>query len=496
VDQVTKRIVVSGIALMLAAIPCTAAVSTNVPLGHWSYGAIDKLADYGLIDGAMLTIRPITRLEMARHIAQATANLNSGDAPQVLHSIIDRLHAEFRDELIQVGAIDGWYPDSLIKPVEDPYVKYLYADKRPDLENMRGDRFEAQSNYRAGFAARGTWDNTVAFYAHPEFSAASGDTDQDFTLIEGYGKSMAGPVEFEVGKDSLWWGPSRRASMLMSNNAQPLPMVKISTPQPVELPWFLSRLGPFKAEWFLAELEESRDHPHAKLSGMRLNFRPHPLLELGASRVMMFGGSGQPRVGLWDYGKMVFTTYERPENNQLAGIDGSVRIPLGENPFVRSVKLYVDAAGEDSVGALPSKWGEILGIQLSDILRTGRTDLRVEFADDHAQGHPGVFYTHSIYTSGYTYEGRVMGHYMGTESRDLSIQLSHYLTDDLVTEVMFDRVTHVLTTPEQIIDIYQCNLTLFPSSTWRIEAGYRYEHDEGRSLDDNHVLQLTLVRHF
>ena len=485
-----------SVALLLAVSPCAATVSTNVPLGHWSYAAIDKLADYGLIDSAMLTLRPITRLEMARHIAHATASLNSEHGePQVLQSILDRLHDEFRDELIQLGVIDGWYPDSLIKPVEDPYAKYLYADRRPDLENVRGDSFAAHSNYRAGFASRGTWENTVAFYAHPEYSATFNDSDSDLRLIEGYGKAMAGPIEIETGKDSLWWGPARRASILMSNNAPPLTMVKISTPQPVELPWILSHAGPFKAQWFLAELEEHRDFPNAKLSGMRLNFRPHPLLELGASRVMMFGGSGQSHVGLFDYGKMWVAAEEREENNQLAGIDGSIRIPLGDNPFLRSVKLYVDAAGEDSVGAFPSKWGEILGIQLSDILRTGRTDLRVEFADDHVGSHPGVFYTHGVYTSGYTYEGRVLGHYMGTESRDFSVQLSHYLTDDLVTEVMFDRVTH-MTMPEEVVDIYQYNLVLFPSSQWRIEGGYRYEHSEGRGHDDNHVLQVQLVRHF
>ncbi len=494
--QVTQRIVAMGVVLLLTGVPCAAAVSTNVPLGHWSYAGIDKLADYGLIDGAMLTVRPITRLEMARHVSQATANLNyMGNTPPVLQRVVERLHDEYRDELIQLGAMDGWSPGSFIKPVEDPYGKYLYADKTPDLENVRGDAFKAQSNYRAGFAARATWEDTVAFYAHPEFSTTFTDDDQHLTLIEGYGKSMAGPIEIEVGKDSLWWGPARRGSMLMSNNARPLPMVKISTPQPVELPWGLSRVGPLKAEWFLAELEEDRDYPHAKLSGLRLNIKPHPLLELGASRVIMFGGSGLPHVGLIDYGKMVFATEERSENNQLAGIDGSVRVPLGDNPLLRSVRFYVDAAGEDAVGAFPSKWGEILGVQLSDILKTGRTDLRVEYADDHVQGHPGVFYTHGLYTSGYTYRGRVLGHYMGTESHDFSVHLSHYLTDDLVTEVTFDRLVHA-GTPKGVIDIYQYNLTFFPSSDWRIEGGYRYEQGQGRGFDDNHILQLQVVRHF
>jgi hypothetical protein len=496
VNPITHRTIAMGVAVVLAATAHADIVSTNVPLNHWSYSAIDKLADYGLIDGAMLTIRPITRLEMARHIAQATASLNRmADAPPVLRSIVDRLQEEFRGELIRLGALDGWYPSSFVKPVEDPYARYLYAGEQPDLENTRGDPFKAHSNYRAGFASRATIADTVAFYVHPEFGVASDDWNEHLTLIEGYGAAMTGPVEFEMGKDSLWWGPARHGSMIMSNNAQPLTMVRITTPQPIELPSILRLAGPFKAEWFLAELEKNRDFPYAKLSGMRINIKPHPLVELGASRVMMFGGEGQPRVDVRDYAKMVFTTYERPETNQLAGIDGSIRIPLGDNPLLRSVKLYVDAAGEDTTGGLPSKWGEIIGMQLSDVLRTGRTDVRIEYADDHVGGHPGVFYTHGVYTSGYTYKGRVIGHFMGSESHDMFVQLSHYLTDNLIADVSFDRITHRLM-PERVADIFQCDLTFFPSSEWRIEAGYRYEHGERGDYDDNHILQLLLVRRF
>jgi hypothetical protein len=478
------------------ALPCAAEVSTNVPLDHWSYAAIDKLADSGLIDGAMLATRPITRLEMAGYIAQATATLNRmPDAPEILGSIIDRLRAEFRDELIQIGTIDGWHAGSFIKPIEDPYARYVYGTEKPNIENMHGEAFDAHSNLRAGVASRGMWDDTVAFYVRPEYGLGSADWDQHIVLIEGYGKGMAGPLEVEAGRDSLWWGPARRGSMLMSNNAQTFPMIKLSNPQPIQLPWIFSWLGPFKAEWFMAELEENRDFSNAKLSGMRISAKPHPLIELGASRVMMFGGSGQPHVSPFDYAKMVLTTWERGENNQLAGVDASVRVPLEDSRLPRSVKFYVDAAGEDTAGGLPTKWGEILGLQVSDLFRNGRTDLRVEFADDHVQSYPGVFYTHSTYTSGYTYKGRVLGHYMGTESRDFSILLSHYLTKDLVADIGVDRVTHVLA-PSGGADVFRSGWTWFVTSDWQIGGEYRYENGNGRDYPDDHVLQLSVIRHF
>src|SRR5512139_3759804 len=80
-----RRIAVSLALLTFLASPSPASVSTNVPLGHWSYGEVEKLANYGLIDSSMLTIKPLSRLEMARHVGQALDALElMEDAPEVL----------------------------------------------------------------------------------------------------------------------------------------------------------------------------------------------------------------------------------------------------------------------------------------------------------------------------------------------------------------------------------------------------------------------------
>ena len=97
-------------------------------------------------------------------------------------------------------------------------------------------------------------------------------------------------------------------------------MIKVTNPQPIQLPWILQALGPVKGQWFLSQLEEDRDIPEAKLSGIRLNIKPHPLVELGASRVVMFGGQGVPRVDFVDYAKMFVARSEQAENNQIGGV--------------------------------------------------------------------------------------------------------------------------------------------------------------------------------
>jgi len=217
---------------------------------------------------------------------------------------------------------------------------------------------------------------------------------------------MLGKFEVEVGKDSMWWGPGYHGSMLMSNNAEPFKMIKLSTPTPVSLPWIFRALGPFKVVWFLTQLEEDRPVPRPNLTGVRINFKPHPAVELGLSRAMIFGGEGRPKYSFGDYFKAFSGRNEslsgNKENDQLGGFDASVLLPVDWLMPVKSVKLYTDWVGEDEGGGLPSKWGCLYGIKFFDILKTGKTDLDIEYANDHVSGSPDVFYTHWLYRAGYT----------------------------------------------------------------------------------------------
>ncbi|MDD1749282.1 MAG: capsule assembly Wzi family protein, partial [Methanothrix sp.] len=268
-------------------------------------------------------------------------------------------------------------------------------------------------------------------------------------------------------------------------------------------PWIFRALGPVKAEWFLARLEADRDYPHANLTGLRLNIKPHPAVELGVSRVSLLGGHGMPSLDFLDYFKPLFTTARHGEGqdagtqDQIAGFDGSLLVPLPRNGLLRSVKFYADAAGEDGGGIAPYKWGEVFGVRLNDLFKTGRTDLRIEYANDIVPGHPYVWYTHTVYTSGYTYEGRVIGHHMGPESRDLFVQLSHYLTSDLIVDVAYDRHTHGSTSATRATaNIYEVGMTYFPSQLWQITGGYRFEQRSNREGGANHIIEVGLIRRF
>jgi hypothetical protein len=476
---------------------CLGSVSTNVPLYHWSYAAIDKLIGEGLIDSAMVGTRPFSRLEMARLISEADAAVErQGEKNQVILAVLDRLEKEFRLELSQVNSVRTGASEDYVKPLEDPYVRFVHGDDHFDLENQSGDRFDKGSNARLGFDSRMSAFDAVAFYVHPEYGSPS--LDSQWEAVEAYGKTSLGKLEIEVGKDSMWWGPGYHGSILMSNNASPFTMLKVSNPEPIQLPWILERLGPFKAVYFLTELEENRDHPHTRLTGLRLSIKPHPSVELGGSRTIMFGGGGLPDIGAKDYLHVFWPTHEQSENNQLAGVDASVLVRCPEWLPLRTVQVFADAAGEDEAGYLPSKWGGLYGILLSDLLKTGRTDLRVEYANNHVQGSPNVFYTHSLYTSGYTYRGRVIGHFMGTDAEDLLVRATHYLSPDLVLGADFERLQGNLSgTPRPVTSRYGADVSWFAPHNWQFRAAYRYEQT---TLDPessaNHILDLSLVYDF
>ncbi len=103
---------------------------SDVPMDHWSYDAVAELAQEGIIegygDGTFHGDRAITRYEMAQMIARAMAKDVSGDAKATL----DKLAAEYADELNNLGV----RVDELEKKIDnvkfDGYLRMRYQEKR------------------------------------------------------------------------------------------------------------------------------------------------------------------------------------------------------------------------------------------------------------------------------------------------------------------------------------------------------------------------------
>ena len=104
-----KKTLVSALttALVVGAASTTFAAAnpfSDVPRDHWAYDAVTQLAADGVIegygDGTYRGDRNITRYEMAQMVAKAMAK---GDMSASDRALVDRLAAEFADELNNLG---------------------------------------------------------------------------------------------------------------------------------------------------------------------------------------------------------------------------------------------------------------------------------------------------------------------------------------------------------------------------------------------------------
>lgn len=410
--------------------------SINIPVGSWIYRDLERLEVKGFVESGILTTRPFTRREGGRLADEALRNAkrDGGGSGLAAELTASRLRAALGD-----SAVTG--PDTYFKPLERAYAGFLYSDKNPYFPsiNNNGHEFREGDNAWAGFSASAGLFGFTAFELNPEYRAGS---DSGFELVRAYGKADLGPIEILAGREAMWWGPGHHGSLLLTNNSEPLEMVKASTGRPALLPWVFRKLGPFSPTVFLARLEEERDFPRANLLGMRLDFRPRPSFRFALSRVIMFGGEGRRSLGASDWVKVFFAsdsaehTSSPIDGNQLISVDASY-ILAGRNNRLpwNGLKLYAEVGAEDSSGnRTPTVRGYLFGFYIDEPMGARDFDFRAEYAYN-AHGDRSAFaqwYRHHIYASGYTYKGRVIGHHMGPDAADFFIRAQYHLPDGAV----------------------------------------------------------------
>jgi hypothetical protein len=428
--------------------------SPDLPVHHRAYEIAERLSSRGLLETLLLNAKPVSRFTMAYSLVDLLAQIDAGEVPAAV------LETGSQDEILkflaelqrEVDDLEGTAPTRFLNyRIADPLSLELgYAslsrDRRRLRENHWGDFFyeglNTQLRLRSGWAL----GRHLSWVLAPK---VTGNRDGAVgTLEEGLLKGSFKNIEVAVGREGLWWGPGFHGALLLSDNAPSLNLVKIGSRQPFHLPFFLERLGLWQVTTFLAQLETGRDFSHTRLLGLRVGYRPFSFLELGLSRTTQFGGEGRPGFSFVDVLELYFT---RPNQgggrdvNELASFDVSLRLP--PLPWIQGGKIYGEVGGEDEAGYLPTKLAYMVGFYLTGLFEQGALDLRAEYANNHVPGAPNVWYNHSIYTSGYTYKGTVLGHHMGSDADDLFFQLSKEFTEDLSFMVSFDQERHFLSSP-------------------------------------------------
>jgi hypothetical protein len=292
-----------------------------------------------------------------------------------------------------------------------------------------------------------------------------------------------------VGRESLWWGPGFRGSLLLTDHAPPFDLVRVETVRPWRMKW----IGPMSAHVFVTRLEAERVAiPHPYLAGVRLAFRPHPLLEFGFARTAMFGGEGRPVTGklLWDVIRARGENDQRNPGNQIAAADATVRIPWRLQPFV----FYAEWGGEDEANGWPSHPAVVAGVYLPKILGSDRWEFRGEYADNALAHVPGIWYQHGLYQSGYTYRGFVIGHPMGTDARMASVELDRRITPQWTASALYDGLQSGVFGPGDTSGRSAGARIVYESMGVSVQSEYRYTRVErpGEPFrDGGHVVTVS-----
>jgi len=363
------------------------------------------LADAGLIR-APLTAWPVSWAEVARDVGGITLDASR---PAWLGAALARVQASARNAS-RTGSLEA---NARLAVSENPMALRRFGDvPREEGEISAGIQY---TGHRFAYRLQAT-------------GAADPDDDQSFRPDGSYGAVVLGNWMLHAGYIDRWWGPGWEGSLIYGNNPRPIPSITVERnySDPIKHPWF-EWIGRFRFAMTMGRFEDDRnDAPNANFFGARVTWKPHQRVEIGISRSAQWCGDGRP-CGLdtfWDLltGNDNDQPLEAQPGNQMGGFD--VRWSVPRIP----VALYAQAIGEDEAGFFPSEYLGLGGIEIWGGFGERSWRAHVEYSDtacDFMDDEPtfGCAYRNSIYSDGYQYRDRSMGHALDGDSEQVAAGL-------------------------------------------------------------------------
>ena len=364
---------------------------------------LELLADAGIVH-APLTAWPVSWAEVSRDVRSAG---DDPSRPLYVAAALARVQAAAR-EATTIGELG--------------FNARAAASEKPMTLRRFSDVAREEGEISAG--AQYTGDR---FALRLQATAVSNPSDDQELRADGsYAGMVIGNWILSAGFIDRWWGPGWEGSLIYGSNARPIPSVTIERnySDASDSPWF-SWIGQWRLVATMGELEGNRnDAPHAKFFGMRSTWKPHPRLEVALSRTAQWCGEGRPCDAgtFWDL--LIGNDNNQPlaqqPGNQMAGFD--IRWSL---PWV-PVAVYAQAIGEDEANFMPSKYLGMFGAEAWGGWGERSWRAHVEYADttcEFYRSEPqfGCAYRHSIYTDGYQYRDRSIGHSIDGDSQQFAV---------------------------------------------------------------------------
>ena len=377
---------------------------------------IQLLADAGIIRGPVST----WPLAWGPIVADLSAVQRDAELPK---SVFDALQ--------RVSARADWETRS-----DEVYfrARTALAEEPTRIRSFENTPRES-AELEAGLSYTGSWF-AVALNAQVVDSPSDGeDVRADGSLL---GVAL-GNYSISVNTLERWWGPGWDGSLILSNNARPIPAVSLDRnfAEPFDSKW-LSWLGPWDFSLHFGQMEEERAVPDVQFFGLRFSFKPLSSLEIGLSRTAQWCGEGRPcnaetffdlLIGRDNLGEDDVDRSNEP-GNQLAGFD----VRWAPTFLDTRLALYAQFIGEDEAGGLPSRYLGQFGLEGTGVWRDLSYRWFAEFAATSCRFYrPDEFdncaYNSGIYPTGYRYRGRSVGHPADGDARVVSAGIVAVDTD-------------------------------------------------------------------
>ena len=440
--------------------------STFVPLDSWVYPVLEKLAALGYVTTSMAGMQPWTRMECARLTEEADENLQQDPDPSARAADLQAsLQREFsyEENLLSGGR-------NFTANVESIYARVVSISGPPLTDSYHfgqtisydfGRPFERGTNGQAGGSVRAA-AGPLAIYVRAEYQhAPSAPAPSDVVretiagvdvvpeppdvpvkainrpeLLDAYITLDVKNWQIAVGRQSFSWGPGPGGSLIWSNNAAPVDMIRLVNPEPLELPGFLRFLGPVRMDQFIGRLGGHDFIPRPFIYGNKISFKPWSCLEIGLGRTVTIGGVGgnplTPANFLYSFFGYAPAALGSTPGDGHSGMDWTFYVPKVRNYIV----FYGEVYSDDKLIAWekPAKNPYRPGIYLTRFPRISKLDFHMEAVStespdvgpSQANGH--LNYWNSLYRDGYTNDGNLIGNTVGREGRAIQLWSSYWIS--------------------------------------------------------------------
>jgi len=441
--------------------------SPYVPLDSWVYPTLERLIAMGYGEGAYLDVRPWTRMQCAHLVEEAGDKLSNDDVPGEAARIYRELSVEFAPELQRLdgarnlgASVESVY--TRVSNISGPPLRDGYHFGQTIVDDF-GRPYGEGANVISGASAtavagplaiyvRGEYQyapsvdpvpaSTLHAMANSDFFAQYGNgffpagysfytgSYNRFRLLEGAASLTFHNIQVSFGKQSTWLGPGESGPLLSTDNAEPIPMLKVENVEPYHIPLLSRLLGPAHSEFYLGQLSglqwvfqpptlygPNNFDPQPFIHGDKISFHPTPNFEFGMGLVAMFGGPGLPFT-FDEFFRSYFSHRANLAQNpgkRFSAVDFSYRVPGVRNWLT----VYLDSLVTDEYSPIGSTRASLNpGIYLPQIPRVPKLELRGEgLITSHPEEgpccNPGYTYYDIRYISGYTNNGNLIGSWIG-----------------------------------------------------------------------------------